>query len=239
MGNIHFNRFKRLLTRCQEVASEPAMNAGVVAVYTGVFKPVADAFLKAHAAVGEGKSDLAEQGSEAAVALREMDPLYRVARSVLLAFKPGAVLPITLGSQPTDTDKMNAIEDLLKALNKHAGEAWADAQLQGAFGVSGAKAVTSMKEAIAASKALSKAREDRASAYEPAYVGYLAFKRVVRDALGSKSKQYKRIHLRDTGADAGADAGADTGENASGEAPRVAPKPPAEARVQPAMEASA
>jgi len=235
MGNIHFNRFKRLLTRCQEVASEPAMNAGVVAVYTGVFKPVADAFLKAHDAVSEGKSNLAEQSSEAAVALNEMDPLYSVARSVLLAFKPGAVLPITLRSQPTDTDKMNAIEDLLKALNKHAGEAWADAQLQGAFGVSGAKAVTSMKEAIAANKALSKAREDRASAYEPAYVGYLAFKRVVRDALGSKSKQYKRIHLRDTGADAGENAG----ENASGEAPRVAPKPPAEAQAQPAMEASA
>jgi hypothetical protein len=237
MGNIHFNRFKRLLTRCQEVASEPAMNAGVVAVYTGVFKPVADAFLKAHDAVSEGKTDLAEQSSEAAVALNEMDPLYRVARSVLLAFKPGAVLPITLGSQPTDTDKMNAIEDLLKALNKHAGEAWADAQLQGAFGVSGAKAVTSMKEAIAANKALSKAREDRASAYDPAYDGYLAFKRVVRDALGSKSKQYKRIHLRDTGADADADAGTDAGENASGEAPRVAPKPPAEAQA--AMGASA
>ncbi|HZF50469.1 MAG TPA: hypothetical protein VE093_17550 [Polyangiaceae bacterium] len=237
MAHIVFGRFKRLLTRCQEVASEPAMNAGVVAVHTSVVKPAADAFLKAHDAVVQGETDLAEQGSEAAVALREMDPLYRVARSVLLAFKPGAVLPITLRSQPTDTDKMNAIEDLLKALNKHAGEAWADAQLQGAFGVSGAKAVTSMKEAIAANKALSKAREDRASAYDPAYDGYLAFKRVVRDALGSKSKQYKRIHLRDTGADADADAGTDAGENASGEAPRVAPKPPAEAQA--AMGASA
>jgi hypothetical protein len=229
MRNIDYDRFRRLLTRCQEVASEPAMNAGVIAVYTGVVKPAADAFLKAHDAVAAGESELAAQSSQATVALREMDSLYRVARSVLLAFKPGTVLPTTLRSQTTDTDRMNAIEDLLKALNKHAGEAWADEQIQGAFGVAGAKAVASMKEAIAANKTLAKAREERASAYEPAYDGYIAFKRVVRDALGSKSKQYKRIHLRD----------ADAGDSATGEAPRPAPKAPAQVQVQAAMEAGA
>jgi hypothetical protein len=229
MANINFGRFKRLLTRCQEVASEPAMNAGVVAVHTGVLKPVADAYLKAHAAVIEGESELAAQSLEATMALSEMDTLYRVARSVLLAFKPGTVLPTTLRTQPTDTDRMNAIEDLLNALNKHAGEAWADQQIQGAFGVAGAKAVASMEEAVAANKTLSKARETRASAYGPAYDGYIAFKRVVRDALGSKSKQYKRIHLRD----------ADAGENASSEAPRPAAKAQAPAQVQAATEAVA
>ena len=33
-------------------------------------------------------------------------------------------------------------------------------------------------------------------AYEPAYTAYLAFKRVVRDDMGSSSVHYRRLHIR-------------------------------------------
>ena len=209
---INYERFKRLLTRCEEIAAEPIMNVGVVNVYTGVLKPVGDTFLKAHENVIAAESAFGKENHEAVAALGGLDASYRVARSVVLAFVPEVVLPATLKVQPTDTDKLNAIEALLDVLDDHAAETWADEQLKGEFGVAGAKAVKEINEAIAANKALAKAREVRAASYGPAYEKFMAFKRVVRNALGSKSKQYKRIHLRN----------AEAGSNGKGEAPEAA-----------------
>jgi hypothetical protein len=48
--------------------------------------------------------------------------------------------------------------------------------------------------------------------YGSAYEKYLGFKRVVRDALGPGSKQYKRIHMR--AAAAAADEGGEASEGA-------------------------
>jgi hypothetical protein len=111
---------------------------------------------------------------------------------------PEASLPATLKVQPTDTDKLNAIEALVDALDDHASEAWAEEQAKGTFGLLAPRTVNELNEAIAANKAFADARDERATAYGPAYERYLRFKRVVRDGLGAKSKQYKRIHVRAT-----------------------------------------
>ena len=112
------------------------------------------------------------------------------------AYVPTLIVPDTLKRQPTDTDKVSAVEDLLDAIDDHVGEKWADEALSGEFGTMAPKFIKEMSESITASKSLSAARETRASAYGPAYEKYLAFKRVVREAHGPTSKEYQRIHLR-------------------------------------------
>lgn len=196
MAFVEYDLMFRLLSRAAEISAEPSMNAGVVSVYNGVLKPAADAFQKAHYDVADAAGANGKESREAGEAFAGLDAHYKVARSVVLAFVPEAVLPKTLGALKTDTDKLNAIERLLDVLNDHAGEAWADQILSGDFGTLGAQAVKELDESIAANKALAKARDVRAEALGPAYEKFIAWKRVVRAALGSTSKQYKRIHVR-------------------------------------------
>jgi hypothetical protein len=116
---------------------------------------------------------------------------------VAAAFVVGVVLPDTLKAQRTDTDQVDAIEDLVAIVDEHAGEPWAEVIASGEFGQKAPQTIKEIHEAIEANKGLSEARTARAAAYGPAYEAYLKFKRVVRDALGPASKQYKRIHFRD------------------------------------------
>jgi hypothetical protein len=202
MGAIDYVRFDRLVTRCAEIAAEAGMKPSVVRVHDEILKSAGDAFRDAHQEVTAAETSFSKEGGEAVSALAELDGPYRETRSVVLAFAPETKLPDTLKSQPTDTDKLNAIEALLDVLDEHAGQAWADEQAQSGFGKKAAGTVKELNEAITANKALSEAREARAKSYGPAYERYLRFKRVVRDALGPKSKQYTRIHLRGTAAGA-------------------------------------
>jgi hypothetical protein len=200
MSAIDYARFDRLMTRSAEIAAEAGMKTSVVRVYDEVLKVSAEAYREANHAVTAAETSFGKEGSEAVEALTALDGPYREARSVVLAFAPETSLPDTLKSQKTDTDKLNAIEALLNALDDHTGQAWADEQAQSEFGAKAAATVKELNEAIAANKALAEAREARAKSYGPAYERYLRFKRVVRDALGAKSKQYKRIHLREAAA---------------------------------------
>jgi hypothetical protein len=216
MGLIDYARFERVLSRSAEIAAEPGMKQTVVRVYNDIFGPAAESFLAAHAAVTKAESAFAKENEEAADALDALDKPYREARSVVRAFVPTVKLPETLKAKWTDTDKLNAIEALLDAIDDHAGEAWADELLAGEFGQKAPVTVKELNEAIAANKSLSEARDTRAQAYGPAYERYLRFKRVVRDALGATSKQYKRIHVR----------GPNAADDEEQPAPQPAPTPP-------------
>jgi hypothetical protein len=196
MANIDYARFVRVLTRSVEVATEQGLPPIIAHVYQASAKPHVEAFLTAADDVDKATSAFSKENREGLDALRDLDTPYRVARSAVLAVVKDAKLPDTLKAQPTDTDKLNAIEKLLDVIDEHAGEPWADALLQGAFGTKGAVAVKELNESITANKALNKAKMARAQAYGPAYESYLSFKRVVRDALGPGSKQYRRLHLR-------------------------------------------
>jgi hypothetical protein len=175
------------------------MKASVVRVYGETLKQAAEAFLSAYDAVRKAEGGFKKEHKEALEALEAFDGPYREARSVVRAFVPHTSLPDTLKAQPTDTNKLDAIEKLLDAIDDHSGEAWADEIAQGEIGQRAATTVKELNEAIASDKALAEARDGRAAAYGPAYERYLRYKRVVRDALGAKSRQYKRIHLRTTG----------------------------------------
>jgi len=236
MGLIDYGRFTRIMKRCGEIAAEPGMHKSVVRVYDEVLKGGATAYLAADGGVTAAESSFAKENKEASIALDGLDAPYRVARSTTAAFVTGIQLPDTLKAQRTDTDKMSAIEGLLDMLDHHAGEPWADELVQGEFGQKAATTIKEIGEAIAANKGLSEARETRAAAYGPAYERYLRFKRVVRDALGAKSKQYKRIHIREgsgNGAEDGGDGQAGTATPNTG-APAQAGTPPATPGTPPA-----
>lgn len=228
MPTIDYSRFVRVLTRCQEVAAEQGVPRIIAHVYTASAEAPIGAFLAAHQDYEDAACSFSREEREAFEALEELDSPYRVARSSVFAVLKITNLPDTLKMQRTDTDKLNAVERLLSIVQEQAGAPWADELLQGEFGIKGTRTAYELKEAIVANKALNKAQIVRANAYGPAYDGYLAFKHVVRDALGSNSKQYRRIHLRASAAD---------DEESKGHVP---PKPiptgaqPAPASVKPA-----
>jgi hypothetical protein len=221
--SIDYERFARVLHRCKEVADDPEINEVVKHVHKQVLASPAEEFLAADATLGARMVAYERENTEALKALGDLDGPYRIARSTLIAIHPetAKAVPDTLKSLPTDTDKLRAIERLLDTIDDHIGTEWADALLKGEFGAKAAKALKEINEGIAANKSLSDATGARSKAYGPAYEKYLAFKRVVRDALGPGSKHYRRIHLR-------ASPGA-----AAASATDAMPEPVAEAPVPP------
>jgi phosphotransferase system HPr-like phosphotransfer protein len=203
MTAIDYARFTRTLNRCEEIAGEPGMKASVVLTYTQVLEAASGVYRTADDGVTKAASAFAKENKEAHAALAALDGPYREARSMAAAFVTGIKLPDTLKVQATDTDKVDAIESLLSIVDDHQGEAWADLVLKGDLGAKGQATILEINEAIEANKGLSEARSVRAAAFGPAYEQYLKFKRVVRDALGAKSKQYKRIHVREGHASSG------------------------------------
>jgi len=196
MAAIDYGRLDRVLARCEEIAGEPGAHAIVARVYKDVLKPAAKGFREAHAEIASKESAQKKEAREAREALEALDRPYRSARATVLAYLPHKKLPETLKAQPTDTDKLIAIEALLDVIDDQAGQGWADELAEAEFGKLAPKTIKELNEAVAADKELASAREARASAFAPAYEKYLAYKRVVRETLGNRSKQYKRIHVR-------------------------------------------
>lgn len=222
---IDYQRFERYLRRCKEVANEPGMNPIVIAVYQEALDGPATAYLTAYDAMVKAIAAHEKEHGEAHQALSELDSPYRVARSAVATMQPETVkaLPDTLKSLSTDTDQLSAIEKLLDIIDDYAGSAWADALLKGEFGIKAAAAVKEINEGITSNKALSAAQLERSRAYGPAYEKYLGFKRVVRNALGPGSKQYRRIHMR---ASPGASGAGGAGDEAPAEGTEAPPKTP-------------
>jgi hypothetical protein len=206
MASIKFSRFNRVLTRCTEVGTAQDARATVSGIHKDVLGPPLTAFQKAHSAVRKAESTLAKASAASAAALAGFDDVYAEARLVTLAYVPTVKVPDTLKQQPTDTDKADAIQVLLDTLGgDNKAEEWAQNLLKGDFGTQAPGVIEKLSATVAASVILSKARENRAEAYGPAYEKYLAFKKVVRKAYGQSSKEYQRIHLRGQNAQAAED----------------------------------
>lgn len=196
MRNLNYAQLNRFLLRAEEIAQEASINVTIKNIYDEVLKPKAQAYRNAYDAIAVTESKSKKEGGEAYDAVKALEKHYKTARSAVVAVLPSTVLPKTLASQTTDTDILYAIETLIDIIDDHVGQKWADDLLSGEFGTASAKAVKELTESIAANKDLSAAISTRAGSFGPAYEGFLAFKRVVRDALGSTSKQYQRLHLR-------------------------------------------
>lgn len=196
MADIDYAKMGRILCRCTEIAEAANVKAVVKTTYDGVLKGASKAYLDANRAVVKAESAYAKEMNEAEVALETLDQPYREARSVVKAFIPTVKVPVTLKQLPTDTDRVNAIDTLVDVVDDHQATTWAVELVTGSFGQKAQPTITELKEAIGASKALADAKATRAATFDPAYKAYLRFKRVVRDALGAKSIEYKRIHLR-------------------------------------------
>lgn len=193
---IAYERFARVVTRCIEIANETDADPVVAGVFKETFADPATAYLATETALSTALTDFARENREAVAALASLDAPYRVARAAISAVLPGTDLPDTLKALPTDTDQLNAITRMVDVIDDHVGKPWADAVLAGEFGTKAPKTIQELEESIAANKGLSKAKTGRAAAYGPTYELYVAFKRVVRNAYGPGSKQYRRIHLR-------------------------------------------
>ena len=198
MADIDYPRFYRLATRCQELASRAGVSATVSEGFTSVLAPLLTAYKATHDALPAAEAKAAKERGEGFVALGKIDQPYRVARAAVLLHRPYESLPETLKMQPTDTDKLNAVQALLHVLEAAdaAHETWAGPLLTGEFGTLAPEVVREVSEAIAASTDLSHAVQARSAAYQPAYDAYLRFKNVVRQVFGATSREYHSIHIR-------------------------------------------
>lgn len=196
MANMDYDKMARILVRCGEIGTASDMKAIVKTTYSGVLQPKAEAFVLAYRLAVKAESTWATEGFEAQLAIASFDKPFREARSVVMAFVPTVIVPATLKQLNTDTDRLQAIKDLVSIVDEHKGLAWADELLGGDFGQNAEATKSEMLGAISASSALDKARKARATTFDPAYEAYLRFKRVVKDALGATSTEYKRIHVR-------------------------------------------
>lgn len=194
---IDYSTFNRVLTRAEEVANEPDVKPSVKRVYTERLHTLAMEFRSAHDGLATAETSAAREGAEGRAALKAIDAPYRSARAVAVSHIPNLHLPTTLKQQPTDTDKMNAVRGLLRELDeREESEPWAAELLAEDFGRLAPDAIREVEEWIQSSKDLQRARDTRATASATAYARFLAFKDVVRQSYGSKSRQYKRIHVR-------------------------------------------
>jgi hypothetical protein len=189
--------FIRVLLCGPQVAARPEMSKEAKRVYDEVLAPVADVFVKSHDAVGVAENTVAEKGLQVRTILLTFDSVYRTTRSIVFAFSPAKQnVPDTLKAQPTETDMLRAVATLGSIVKSHAGEGWADDIMTGQFGTLAPQMEGALNGSIAAKHALETARQARVNAYLPAYHGYLAFKRVVRNLLGPSSIAYRQLHPR-------------------------------------------
>lgn len=226
---INYNRFVRTVRRCIEVGTQKDADPTVAEVYKESFAARAEAYIAVHAAIRDATIAREKKKLTAARALMFVNDPYKKARTALWAIRPETVssTPETLKGLTTDTDKLMAIEWLVKTIQEDAGKAWADTLLNGDFGAKAAEAIDALKELVTASNALTKAKAERAAAYGDTYTTYANFKKVVRETLGVGSNEYQRIRLR-----ASASREKDEEEQgdeapeskASEEAPQAAPK---------------
>lgn len=202
MADLDYERLQRVLTRSAELGTSEDAHANIKLAYNDLLKGPADAFLAAFKKLIAAESAANKEGAEAHAALASFDQPYQAARAMAKGYLPNEVLPDTLKSLATDTDRKNAILRLRSLLEAHQDAPWAKAQLDGPFGAKAADVVREVTEWIAANADLSGAVTTRASAYGPAYEQYLTFKNIVRTTLGSASHQYRRIHIRAGASDA-------------------------------------
>lgn len=201
---IDYERLERILTRCAAIAAMPDVDASVKRVYDEKLAGPAATFLTTHKALVNAETKAKKEGAEALAALEAIDQPYRKARAVAQEYVVDLALPETLKSLSTDTDKSNAIKDLLGILDEHDdAPGWAaeltDATKPGSFGALAPTTIREIDEGVGANAGVEKAQRDRAAAYGPAYERYLGFKNVVRNTYGSKSMHYRRIHIRKNG----------------------------------------
>ncbi|MBI3183968.1 MAG: hypothetical protein HYZ28_17670 [Myxococcales bacterium] len=159
-------------------------------------KPIAHGRLaQGHPIRGDLRQEGARRGGEG---LRDIDQPYRVTRAVAFAYVNEISLPETLKAQPTDTDRLTAIQNMQDAIDTRAQtEAWAQKQVQGEFCTKAPNCIRELNEWIAANRALADARTERAKNFGPTAEKFVAFKNVVRQVHGPTSNQYHRIHVRD------------------------------------------
>lgn len=198
MKRMNYNLLNRLLLRSAEIAEEAPVGSPIRNVYNVALKAKAEAYRSAFDVIAIAESYGRQQKLAVKVALAALRRPYKAARAVVLAIHPSRVVPAALSAQTTDTDKLYAIETLISVIQEYTGEVWADDLLSGEFGATSAAAVKALSSLINASTEQAAAVQDRAAAFEPAYAAFVAFRRVVRGALGSSSKQYRRLHVRST-----------------------------------------
>lgn len=196
---FEFSIFARLCSRCRDIILEVGAPAVLVNIYQTATGQALDGFTTAMRSVKLARTRYKKAVKGMNERLEEMDGLFQSARAAVAAIDPETELPATLKSQRTDTDKRDALKELVDELVDRTGEAWADDLRQGEFGQKAAATIQALDEAIAAANALQKAQGARVAAYEAAWPAFVSFRRLVKSALGASSNQHQRLRVRKGG----------------------------------------
>lgn len=197
---IDYPRFYRLLTRVVELAARGDVDPSVKRIYEDKVAGVAATFMGSHKGLLNAEVAARKERREGLQALETVDQPFRVARVVAQKYVVDLAIPKTLKSLSTETDKRNAIRELLELLDAHDDEpGWAKDLTDGEFGRLAPQAIRELSEWIDASANVEKAVRERIKAYAAAYGPFLDFRDVVREVYSSKSTHYRRLMIRPNG----------------------------------------
>jgi len=213
VSEISIDRLKRLVGRAQEIAKKSDKVSVQVAA-----EPLIEASDNFSAAEKEVKRIITVVGKETPEsdqAMAELAQQFDEARTATLAKMPHAEVGGMASSFATADDLLNGVEELEDLLviaggvnSEHPltedyesvpeGQRWARRLLNVLVPVL-EKAVKEHGEAVKAAEDLQKAKQARAESRAGLDFQFRAFRRVVRIALGSTSREYHPIRLRSTG----------------------------------------
>ncbi|HEY8427785.1 MAG TPA: hypothetical protein VIL20_05400 [Sandaracinaceae bacterium] len=197
---IDYQRFDRVCARSEELANRADVHPSVKRVYTEKLAAKATRFRSSHKGLKNAETAAKKERREALAALEAIHPPYMQARSVAANYVTDLAIPVSLKSLSTETDKCDAIRDLLAILDTYDDEpGWASELVEGDFGRLAPEAIREVSEWIEANAALEKAVRERAEAYAEAYPAFLRFRDVVRTTYSPSSMHYRRLVVRSNG----------------------------------------
>jgi hypothetical protein len=192
---VDYELLYRLVTRCSSIGVAVETPQSVKLVYTEIVAAPVAAYVAAYEAVGPKTTARTQAHAAVERTLEALEQPYKEARALAAVFVTGVVLPDTLKSASTDTDKANAVRGMLRLLADHHGEKWVDAVEAGAFPSSAPPALQALGAAVAADDAVLKAETARAKAFDPAYRALLSMRNIVREGMGRNSQAYRRLRI--------------------------------------------
>lgn len=177
-----------------DLAAQPDLPPALAAVRP-LLTQASEAFAAADAAVRDAVEVWKKEAPEAAQAIAALAPVYDDARDVARAHLPGLVDDGVASSHTTAQETIEAAEALADVFSEQAEEEWAST-LGPMLEATLAAAIQEVDEKARAGESEQRARAQRASAADTAWEELMRFRRLVRRAYGSSSRQYQSLRDR-------------------------------------------
>lgn len=188
---MSFGKLARLARRAMQLTKIEQNHPAVVAVGASV-DTVAATFLTAHDRLRAARTAESKEIHESTVAMNALAREYDTVRAVVVIHAPHEQLGSVASRFNTPDDLLAAAEVLEDVLESYAGADWAT-KVRESFSAALDTATREWVEGVTARSDLQKAQAEQREAAMALSARLVEFRRVVRSAFGSTSREYHSI----------------------------------------------